>query len=124
MEVAIWNHSKQNESTQQKVGCSKFQRHPKYNNHLISNDIAVLGFESSLTLNQYVVPATLPPHTEGEWMSEDDVIHVCGWGNTLVIGSNYPAELHCVDTRYVPVAKCNARDAYNGEILPGNLAEM
>merc|ERR1711911_499461 len=71
----------------------------------ISNDIAVLEFASSLTLNEYVVPAKLPAHTEGEWMSENDVIHVCGWGNTLVIGSNYPAELHCVDTLYVPVSK-------------------
>merc|ERR1712202_51462 len=55
----------------------------------------------------------------GEWMKENDVIHVCGWGNTLVIGSNYPSELHCVDTKYVPVAKCNARTSYNGSILPG-----
>ena len=122
--VAGAHNIKQNESTQQKVGLTKFQRHPNYNSNNISNDIAVLEFASSLTLNEYVVPAKLPAHTEGEWMSENDVIHVCGWGNTLVIGSNYPAELHCVDTLYVPVSKCNARTSYNGSILPGNLRQF
>ena len=75
--VAGAHNIKQNESTQQKVGLTKFQRHPNYNASKTANDIAVLEFASNLTLNEYVVPAKLPGHIEGEWMTENDVIHVC-----------------------------------------------
>ena len=52
-------------------------------------------------------------------MPDGAPMRVCGWGNTQVVGSNYPDQLHCVDTKYVPVAVCNERKHYNGAILPG-----
>ena len=52
-------------------------------------------------------------------MSADAPVRLCGWGNLLQSGTQYPDELHCLDTKYVPIETCNARDHYNGEILPG-----
>lgn len=96
-----------------------FKKHPRYNSNNISNDVAALAFKTPFTLNEYIVPMCPPPAQSGEWMQENDPMRVCGWGNTLVIGSNYPAELHCVDTKYVPQSVCNARNHYNGAILAG-----
>ena len=60
-----------------------------------------------------------PPAQSAEWMVKDQTMRVCGWGNTQVIGSNYPAQLHCVNTKYVEQSVCNARNHYNGQILAG-----
>lgn len=46
-------------------------------------------------------------------------MHICGWGNTLQIGSDYPDELHCVDTKYIPRQTCNGPTHYQNQILPG-----
>ena len=32
-------------------------------------------------------------------MTPDTPVRVCGWGNTLSIGTNMPDELHCVNTK-------------------------
>merc|ERR1712184_223398 len=118
--VAGAHNIKQNESTTQSTGLIKFQRHPQYNSNNIKNDIAILEFTTPMTINDYVKPIALPAAQTGEWMVEGELIDVCGWGNTNAIGaSNYPAELHCVDTKYVPVATCNSRESYNGSILDG-----
>ena len=70
-------------------------------------------------LNDYVVPISLPTAQYGEWIEPDTIVRICGWGNTSVIGSSYPAELHCVDTKIIDVATCNQRVHYNGAVLLG-----
>ena len=32
-------------------------------------------------------------------MSADTPARVCGWGNTSMVGTSMPAELHCVNTK-------------------------
>ena len=61
----------------------------------------------------------MPNFQEGEWLVNDSEVRVCGWGNTQVIGSNYPAELNCVNTKIVEVAVCNEAKHYDGAILKG-----
>ena len=72
-----------------------------------------------MTFDDYVRPICPPATKSDEWMSEGEPIHVCGWGNTQVVGENYPAKLHCVDTKYVKKSICNERRHYNGEIRKG-----
>ena len=117
--VAGAHNIKLNESSQQTSKLSEFIRHPNYRPRTVQNDVATLKFANAFTINQYVQPICPPPAQTSEWMPEGAPMHVCGWGNTQIIGSNYPAQLHCVDTKYVPVAVCNAKDSYNGEILEG-----
>ena len=52
-------------------------------------------------------------------MPADAPMRICGWGNLSQTSSQYPDELYCVDTKYIPVETCNAREHYNGEILAG-----
>jgi len=52
-----------------------------------------------------------------EWLPNGAEVRVCGWGNTSIIGDNFPAELHCVNTKIVSVDVCNERAHYNGAIL-------
>merc|ERR1712130_762169 len=55
-----------------------------------------------------------------EWMTPGTPARVCGWGNTVVIGSSMPSELHCVNTQIVASAVCNGSDSYGpGMILHG-----
>ena len=117
--VAGAHNIKKAEASQQKKVLSEFKKHPNYNSNNISNDVATLKFESAFELNEYLVPMCPPTAQSAEWMVEGWTMHVCGWGNTQVIGSNYPSELHCVDTKYVPVSVCNSRKHYNGAILKG-----
>ena len=44
-------------------------------------------------------------------------VQVCGWGINSVSTENYPNELHCVTTKYVPRDICNDADHYSG-IVP------
>ena len=46
-----------------------------------------------------------------------DKVQVCGWGINSVSTENYPNELHCVTTKYVPRDICNDADHYSG-IVP------
>ena len=108
-----------NESSQVRAPLSEFRKHPEYNSKNVQNDVATLKFKRALTLNEYVQPLCPPVAQEAEWMPEGATIHVCGWGNTQIIGRNYPAELHCVNTKYVPKEICNSRESYEGVVLDG-----
>ena len=44
---------------------------------------------------------------------------MCGWGNTVFMGSDYPSELHCVNVHYVPSVTCNSNEHYQGAIQKG-----
>lgn len=61
----------------------------------------------------------MAPAQTGEWMSSGTPLKICGWGNTQVVGSNMPAELHCVTTQIVANSVCNGADSYGSGILPG-----
>ena len=58
--------------------------------------------------------------SQEEWIPENSPVRVCGWGNTEPGGSNYPEELHCIDTKYISRESCNYNGFYNGEVLPGS----
>jgi len=116
--VAGAHNIRQNEASQQKVGAT-FRNHPQYNSNTIANDIAVLTFASSLNFNEYVQPISLPTAQSDEWMTPDTPARVCGWGNTSMVGTSMPSELHCVNTKIVSNAVCNSGDSYGGSILKG-----
>ena len=75
--------------------------------------------ESSLNFNDYVKPLCPPVVREDEWMEKGDELRVCGWGNTVFMGSQYPDELNCVDVHYVPQSECNDDNSYQGMIQKG-----
>merc|ERR1712037_411885 len=70
-------------------------RHPNYNSNTLVNDVAVITFDSSFTVNEYVVPYALPDYKPSEWMDAG------------------------VEVPIVDNDTCNARQHYNGGILPG-----
>ena len=41
------------------------------------------------------------------------------FAKSLLLFFSYPDKLHCVDVKIVPVATCNSRAHYDGDILPG-----
>merc|ERR1712004_558443 len=53
--VAGAHNIKKSESTQQKKA-GTWVRHPNYNSNTLVNDVAVITFDSSFTVNEYVVP--------------------------------------------------------------------
>ena len=116
--VAGAHNIKLNESSQQTSKLSQFLRNPNYRPLIVMNDVAIIKFATAFTINQYVQPICPPPAQSGEWMSEGAPIHVCGWGALQYLGLG-PEQLHCVDTKYVPFAKCSSNDSYGTSILPG-----
>ena len=52
-------------------------------------------------------------------MESGTPVRVCGWGNTVIVGSSMPAELHCVNTQIVSNSVANGSDSYGGGILHG-----
>merc|ERR1712110_32978 len=117
--VAGAHKIKSQEDSQQRRQLNKFMKHPEYRPLFVSNDISVIGFTSPMTINEFVVPATLPPKQTDEWMPNGADVRVCGWGNTAYPDTNYPSELYCVDTKIVDNETCNDRAHYNGGILHG-----
>lgn len=113
------NLSANESSTRQEFSLSVFKRHERYNSQTMWNDITVIMFESGFSMTRYVKPINLPKAQTTEWMSDGDAIHLCGWGNIHTIGSNYPSELHCVDTKYVSQVDCNSAGHYDGALLSG-----
>ena len=109
----------QETTTRQSHRLSRFTRHERYNSQTMWNDVAVIMFESGFELTRYVQPINLPMARDGEWMTEGEKIHLCGWGNIHMVGENFPSELHCVDTVYVKQSVCNSSGHYNGELLTG-----
>lgn len=107
------------ETAQQRVKLMSFIKHAQYNTDTKVNDIAVVLFEEELRLNDYVKPLCPPRTQTGEWMQETDLLRVCGWGNTVYMGSDYPSELHCVDVHYISRVRCNGKDHYNGVVMEG-----
>merc|ERR1719471_2163790 len=88
---------KKAEASQQKIQLTKFLKHPNYRPLFILNDISVLGFETPFTLNDYVVPISLPPAQPlgQSWMAAGTPVQICGWGNIAYPGTSYPAEMYC-----------------------------
>ena len=107
------------EVEQQRSVLNKFLRHPDYRPLFIANDISVLGFVTPFTVNEWVVPISMPPVQTGEWMPAGSAVRICGWGNIEYPGTNYPSELYCVDTKIIDNETCNGAAHYNGGILPG-----
>merc|ERR1719354_11896 len=116
--VAGAHNIRQNESSQQKQA-GTWVRHPAYDSNTLVNDVAVITFASSFSVNDYVVPYALPEFKASEWMASGTEVRVCGWGNTSMIGTNMPDTLKCVEVPIVDNDTCNARQHYNGGILPG-----
>merc|ERR1719223_1092958 len=106
--VAGAHNVRQNESSQQKQA-GTWVRHPAYDSNTRVNDVAVITFVSSFSVNDYVVPYALPEFQASEWMASGTEVRVCGWGNTSMIGTNMPDTLKCVE---VPIV---GKDACQGD---------
>ena len=84
--VAGAHNIKRVETSQQKMVLNKFLRHPQYNSSKIQNDISVIGWASSMQLNEFVQPIPMPPKQNAEWLPNGAEVRVCGWGNTIYPG--------------------------------------
>lgn len=87
--------------------------HPRYNDRTGENDIALL---------RLVVPvgaAVLPVVTrarEASLTSAGTLATAIGWGDTLIRGDRYPADLRKVNLPIVTNRVCNGRRSYGGDV--------
>ena len=65
------------------------------------------------------MPIPTPASQDGEWMNNGDLVRICGWGNTQMVGTIMPGELHCVNVAIVENDICNGSESYAGAILRG-----
>ena len=91
--------------------------HEKYNNHKVTNDIALLKLETPLKMNDYVQPVELPSLHQPTPGGTKCV--VSGWGSLSEDGRD-PSKLHRVDVPTITDEEC--RDKYSkSDILDSNL---
>nr|XP_002126930.1 trypsin-like [Ciona intestinalis] len=109
------------ENTEQEQTPNECIKHPMYNSHTLANDIMLIKMATPYTLTQYVQPANMP-NSINDAPAVGDECEVCGWGNVLSDGTDYPSKPYCVDGIYViSTDVCNGQDSYDGEILDGML---
>ncbi|CAK8680379.1 unnamed protein product [Clavelina lepadiformis] len=104
-----------NDGTEQASNVVRTIPHPQYNTNTLENDIMLLQLSSSIRLSSYVQFADLPAANVDPAVGSD--CNVYGWGNTAIIGSNYPDTPYGVTVPVVDNADCNV--AYGGDIYDG-----
>ncbi|XP_038174778.1 trypsin-4 isoform X3 [Arvicola amphibius] len=91
------------EGGEQFIDAEKIIRHPKYNEDTADNDIMLIKLKSPAILNSQVSTISLPrscPSTGAQCL-------VSGWGNTVKLGSKYPAILQCLEAPVLSANSCN-----------------
>ncbi|XP_077971391.1 trypsin beta-like [Styela clava] len=90
--------------------------HPQYNSNTLANDIMILQLASSFSFSSTIASAPL----QFSAPSAGTGITVAGWGDTNSgIIQSLPNNLQSVNVAVISTSECNARLAYNGEILAG-----
>ncbi|XP_049749471.1 trypsin-like [Elephas maximus indicus] len=111
IQVRLGEHNiKVLEGTEQFINATKIILHPKYNSTEYDNDIMLIKLSSPATINSWVSNVSLPTscaaaHTQ---------CLTSGWGNTKIIGSNYPDLLQCLEAPILSDFVCHI--AYPGRI--------
>uniref|UniRef100_F6WT44 Cationic trypsin-like n=1 Tax=Ciona intestinalis TaxID=7719 RepID=F6WT44_CIOIN len=104
-----------NDGTEQASSVVRTVPHPQYNSNTMENDIMLLQLSSSISQNSHVTFATLPAAFNDPAVGT--VCKVSGWGNTQIVGSNYPDKPYSVQVPIISNSDCN--NAYGGGIYDG-----
>nr|BAE44456.1 trypsin [Polyandrocarpa misakiensis] len=98
------------------ISVSSKTPHENYNSNTFQNDIMILTLASSYTTSSSIGFATLAFSSP----SAGAGITVAGWGDTNSgVIQSLPNNLQYVNVAVISTSDCNARTAYNGQILSG-----
>ena len=94
------------------ISATKIIIHPRYNPSTNDNDIALVKLDSKSTMQPI---SLITKNAEGSVMTEGATATITGWGYTKEDGKVSP-KLQQATVPIVNRQKCNAPDAYNGQI--------
>uniref|UniRef100_H2ZQN9 Peptidase S1 domain-containing protein n=1 Tax=Ciona savignyi TaxID=51511 RepID=H2ZQN9_CIOSA len=104
-----------NDGTEQASSVRRTIPHPQYNSNTMEHDIMLLELSVTIREGTSVTYANLPTANVDPRVGTN--CRVSGWGNTAIVGSNYPNKLYQVQVPVISNADCNA--AYGGDIYDG-----
>lgn len=80
--------------------------HPEYDNPAFDKDVAVMKTAEPITFTDTIKPIALPK--KGEYLKENSMIMVSGWGKTNQADNTIPENLMDVEIPVVPYWQCLA----------------
>lgn len=88
-----------------------------YDTTTLDNDIAILKLSSTVTST----PISIMSSTDFDAIADGTSLKVMGWGNTAIVGDNYPNILREVDVDYANFTTCKNQYAEIGAAVTSNM---